>query len=157
PVACHDSQGCVPQMSPSCTSGEFAAVPSLRLDAVSRALRQHDEHSICEPDWSFLSPGFAPIICSCNSSCIRYPLRDPADPDCVATDITMNEDGSVDTPLLPRCGEGVPRPCWAVEKKPECDLVSPQSVGFTVYRDWPYAPPHTTTQLECALPCSKVP
>jgi hypothetical protein len=142
---------CLPWLQHSCHVGNFFGDPAVRLDQVINAATNHVVKSICDTDYSqSLQDIAAKINYFLPSGCIKAPLANPMNPDCVVEDHTINGDDSETITLIPRCDQApAGATCWRVEEKTDCKDKSPQSLGVTIDRQGQPAPPRTTALVSC--------
>jgi hypothetical protein len=142
---------CLPWLQHSCHVGNFFGDPAIRLNTVVNAATNHVVRSICDNDYSSALAAIGDqIVTILPDGCIKAPLADPKNPDCVVEDHTINNDDSETVTEIPRCDQApAGAVCWRVEEKPECMTKSPQSLGVTIDRQGMAAPPRTTALVSC--------
>lgn len=77
--------------------------------------------------------------------CISGRFADPSAPDCVVEEVR----GGRAVAQLPRCGLGVPAPCWRIDVDPACG----RDPALLIDRAGTPAPPHTVARVSCAVSC----
>jgi hypothetical protein len=150
---------CVPVVQHSCQNAAqpiFFADPAVRLNQVIEAAANHKLVSLCDGNAVDAIASFlAPLEVDIGSGCLAAPLDDPAHPDCLAIDVTIDPVTGVSTSTpLAACDAAMQYPCWRVENKPACASLSPQSLGVTVERGPAGAPDDTHTDFYCAASCA---
>ena len=161
---------CVPVLQHSCVNPQnmnFFGDPSVRLNAVIRSVKQFAITSICENDYTpALTEAAALIVSTLGFGCIRdaFPrdMNNNLVTECNVKDVTLNPDGTESRTPVAKCDDSKSNvPCWVIEQKTECaPPVSPDGVGFTIYRGETngvpnQAPPHTSALVECATTAMK--
>lgn len=151
---------CVPVLQHSCQNpdaGAFFGDPAVRLNAVVNAAPNHAVASICVDDYTPALQKVAKLIVSqtgqcCFTDALPGDPRQPDNPDlyvadCQVQEITLQADGTSRTVDVPRC-DGRGGTCWTVDRKQQCQGLSPQDLGVTVHRAEPPAP-HTSIRASC--------
>jgi hypothetical protein len=131
-------QSCVNASEP-----QFLADPAVRLNAVVASAEHHAIHSLCDAvdAMPIMQDLYLQIASQLGACC--FPSLPAQALDCMVSDVTTNDDGTVTTKDIPQCNLG-PSPCWRIEQKVDC-----ATVGLTVDRDGKSAPPHTITRAAC--------
>lgn len=121
PCSADASVSSCPQVDPSCVSPTDARAsgdPAVRLAAVINAASGHEQLSVCATNDDAIGGTIAGLLLSrMTGSCLNQAVaaRSDGTPDCVATDVTANPDGSTTSTAIASCAENRHvTPCWAL-------------------------------------------
>jgi hypothetical protein len=126
---------------------------SVAIHAVLAALKSSNPENVIElpldsGDYSALLPPFFPVFGDSHPACLAAPPLDPARPECVVEDITLETDGSAQVTEVASCMESSWQPpCWELLADPRCPMGRPTA---HVRRPPEGTPRNTTTRFSCA-------
>ena len=144
---------CVPVLQHSCQNPqqpEFFGDPAVRLNTVISAAAHHAISSICDNDYTGALASLGKLVgVQISGGCVPSALADPNHPQCVVTDLTLNQDGSTTKTAISQCDQGHALPCWHVDAKASCQGLSPDGVQLIVDRNGMALPPGTQTSATC--------
>jgi hypothetical protein len=163
PLAVRLSTPCADALLPSCALEAHSCVspgdpnffgdPGVRVSAVTRAVPDHLEWSLCDGDYTtpMIELGDR-LAAKLTSFCLSAPVADPAAPDCVVEDIA--DDG---TPRpIPACAQsGDVAPCWSAAESAACAPIDNPRAGraqqtrITITRAGMPRVEASTTRLDC--------
>jgi hypothetical protein len=155
-----DGKNCAALLQHSCSANAaFFGDPAVRINQVLAAVPNHQDLSICAPDYGVAMTALGNAIATRLSGtlCLGAAVADPSAPKC--TVVQISADGTTKT-KLPACA-GAAAPCWNASAAPTCAPTcgsdgSMQQLAITIDYGGQPAPVGATTQATCDVVSSMV-